>query len=96
MGGGNESRDGRHLLRFSLVYISCSCFKVFNITILSNEYLEIEKKSHYKQNNEKFPHCYANQGVYLLFHISLSLFHPKSEYKFGKCITYNFLVKKVS
>ena len=60
--GGNESRDERHSLRFSLVFISCSCFKVSIeiITILSNEYLEIENKSYYKPDNEKFPYCYAN------------------------------------
>ena len=61
-GGGNESRDERHLLRFILVFISCSCFKasVEIITILSNECLEIENKSYYKQNNEELPYCYAN------------------------------------
>ena len=97
-GGGNESRDERHLLRFSLVFICCSCFKVSIeiITILLNEYLEIENESYFKENMPMKNFLIVMQiKVYICSFIFLFLFFTlKCEYKFGKCLKYNFLVKK--
>ena len=96
-GGGerNESRDERHLLRCTwilfLVHVSKFPLKLLQFCQINIWRLKINPIISKTMKNFLIV---MQIKVYLFFH--LSLFTLKCEYKFGKCLKYNFLVKKSS
>ena len=96
-GGGNESRDERHLPRFSLavlIHVSKFLLKLLQFCQMNIWRLKINPVISKTMKNflivMQIKVCICSFTFLFLF------FTLKCEYKFGKCLKYNLLVRKSS